>query len=122
LEFAHFHPTTGKSSSSDNEFVLLYSTPGGAEMVTKATQGFNNGISGQPISDGMAGAYLLKDTAKNSLAVFKPGDEEVGCASNPKVRMQIVVGLMNELPDIHFPSTNTFFQGYFCGGICLCFI
>jgi hypothetical protein len=47
--------------------------------------GFNAGFKPKLTDEGTSGVYLMRDGSKQSVAVFKPIDEEVNAPNNPRM-------------------------------------
>jgi hypothetical protein len=55
-----------------------------ASMIDRSDKGLRDGHQPVALSDGMAGVYLLVDSNRQRVGIFKPSNEEVGCDQNPK--------------------------------------
>jgi len=53
-------------------------------MVVEVSMGFTSGVDPQPVSSGLGGAYLLRGSNGENIAVTKPVDEEPLALNNPK--------------------------------------
>jgi hypothetical protein len=56
-----------------------------SDVIDEAIKALEDGIKPHLVEDGLGGTYFVKDSRGNSIAVFKPRDEEPLAPNNPKV-------------------------------------
>lgn len=55
-----------------------------ASLIASGDDALHSGSIPAPLSEGLGGVYVIRNADQSEIAVFKPGDEEVGCFRNGK--------------------------------------